>query len=385
MKQNYSFTKLKNIKSRYMYYNHTMELQRIDEDDFELIPKEYRYFMKNDKSYETLDYYNAMYFDYLEQAEDESINSIIIDTFNKIKPEKIEEIRKAIIDHDIMEPLLKRAKATYQIDFDRSNGDKVSHTLLHIYGSAYENTECLYILKWIIEGIHNQPLTSNFDLYRDKYGNIEKGKLLNNILNESISIPDFNNLLKKAYNKKIRHLSFHNACELNNEQNLIIGIENPTIQISFKEVFHSFYSLQQLHNYIRLSASILVIEKNYIINEGIFHAATISYEEDDNQLNLLQLFSFYEYDLNNDEQIKEISVKEDDNNGYVLYTDKDIITIHKNSLITQWYEEKKETPIRIVAAYPDIFEADEELFIMRTKEYGDFIYGSSYEVKVIFK
>lgn len=368
-----------------MHYNHTMELQRIDEDDFELIPKEYRYFIKNDKSYETLEYYNAMYFDYLEQAEDESINSIIIDTFNKIKPEKIEEIRKAIIDHDIMEPLLKRAKATYQIDFDRSNGDKVSHTLLHIYGSAYENTECLYILKWIIEGIHNQPLTSNFDLYRDKYGNIEKGKLLNNILNESISIPDFNNLLKKAYNKKIRHLSFHNACELNNEQNLIIGIENPTIQISFKEVFHSFYSLQQLHNYIRLSASILVIEKNYIINEGIFHAATISYEEDDDQLNLLQLFSFYEYDLNNDEQIKEISVKEDDNNGYVLYTDKDIINIHKNSLITQWYEEKKETPIRIVAAYPDIYEADEELFIMRTKEYGDFIYGSSYEVKVIFK
>ena len=384
MKKNYSSAKVKNLKNRYIYYNHIMELRRIDENDLEYIPKEYRYFMKNNIAYDTLGYYNSIYFDYLEQADEKKINSVIIETFNNIKSEKFEEIKRAIIDHEIMTPLLKKARATYQIDFDRSGGDKVTHSLLHIYGSAYENTECLYILKWIIEGFHNKPLTRNFDSYKNNYGDIEKGRLLNDIIRESKSIPDFNNILKKAYNKKMRHLCFHNAAELDDEKKHIIGIEDSKIQISYKEAFNSIYALQQIHNYIRLSASTLVIEKEYIANEGVFNSATIFYEEDKSQLYLLQLFPFYEYDLNHNEQLNEIYVKEDDS-YYIFYSNKNIIKIEKNSLITQWYQDKKDTHISVVAAYPDIYEEDESMFVMRTREYGDFIFGSSYEVNIIFK
>lgn len=384
MKKNYSSVKVKNLKNRYIYYNHIMELRRIDENDLEYIPKEYRYFMKNNIAYDTLGYYNSIYFDYLEQADEKKINNIIIETFNNIKNEKSEEIKRAIIDHEIMTPLLKKARATYQIDFDRSGGDKITHSLLHIYSSAYENTECLYILKWIIEGLHNKPLTRNFDSYKNNYGNIEKGRLLNDIIRESKSIPDFNNILKKAYNKKLRHLCFHNAVELDDEKKHIIGIEDSKIKISYKEAFNSLYALQQIHNYIRLSASTLVIEKEYIVNEGVFNSATIFYEEDKSQLYLLQLFPFYEYDLNHNEQLNEIHVKEDDS-YYIFYSNKNIIKIEKNSLITQWYQDKKDTHISVVAAYPDIYEKDESMFVMRTREYGDFIFGSSYEVNIIFK
>lgn len=370
-----------------MHYNHIMELQSIDQNDLEFIPKEYRYFMKNNKAYDTLEYYNAIFFDYIEKTNDKRINNIIVEVLTNIKTEKIEEIKNTIIDHDIMLPLLKRARATYKIDFDRSTGDKITHNLLHIYSSAYENTECLYILKWIIESFHNTPLSSNFDSYKNKYGQIEKGKLLNDIFKESKDMHEFNHILKGAYNKKIRHLCFHNAAELDDEKKCIIGIEDSKIQVSYKEAFNSLYLLQQVHNYIRLFASILVIEKNYIVNEGVFNSATIFFEDNLRQLHLLQLFPFYQYDLDHREQVKEIYVKED-NNLYSFYSSKsskNIINIEKDSFITKWYNEKKDTHIRIVAAYPDIYEEEEGIFVMRTREYGDFIYGSSYEVPVVFK
>ena len=119
-----------------------------------------------------------------------------------------------IVKQNTISPLLKRARATYQIDFNRSAGNKVTQSLLHIYGSAYESTESLFILKWIIEGVQNKPFTINFDCYKDKYGNILKGNLLNSIIKESKKFTDFSKLLNNAYNKKMRHLCFHNAAEL---------------------------------------------------------------------------------------------------------------------------------------------------------------------------
>ena len=111
----------------------------------------------------------------------------------------------------------------------------------------------------------------------------------------------------------MRHLCFHNAAELNNENRQIIGIENPKIQVNYEEAFESFYALQQLHNYLRLFATTLLIEEKNIANEGVFNAATVYFQDARSQLVLLQLSPFYEYDSENNKQIKEICVEEEEN------------------------------------------------------------------------
>ena len=168
MEEIYSQDKLNRFKRRLVHFNHTQELQKYSEEDLEYYPQEYRYFMKNNKAYDTLAYCNAIYFDYLNQVGNPEINGHIARIIGSLETKKKEEIKTIIVKQNTIIPLLKRARATYQIDFNRSAGNKVTQSLLHIYSSAYENTESLFILKWIMEGIQNKPLTTNFDRYKDK-------------------------------------------------------------------------------------------------------------------------------------------------------------------------------------------------------------------------
>lgn len=384
MEEIHSQDKLNRFKRRLVHFNHTQELQKYSEKDLEYYPQEYRYFMKNSKAYDTLAYCNAIYFDYLSQVDNPEINGHIARIIRSLETKKKEEIRTIIVKKNIITPLLKRARATYQIDFNRSADNNVTQSLLHIYSSAYENTESLFILKWIVEGIQNKPLTTNFDRYKDKYGNILKGNLLNSIFKESKKFADFSKILNNAYNKKMRHLCFHNAAELNNENRQIIGIENPKIQVSYEEAFESFYALQQLHNYLRLFATTLLIEEKNITNEGVFNAATVYFQDENSQLLLLQLSPFYEHDSDNNKQIKEICVEEE-GNFFNFFSDKEIIRIKKDSLISKWYQEKVDTTINIAPAYPDIYVEGTQFMILRTKEYGTFAVGPGYEVQLKFK
>ena len=380
----YSQDKLNRFKRRFVHFNHTQELQKYSEEDLEYYPQEYRYFMKNNKAYDTLAYCNAIYFDYLTQVDNPEINGHIARIIGSLESKKKEEIKTIIVKQNTIIPLLKRARATYQIDFNRSSGNKVTQSLLHIYSSAYENTESLFILKWIVEGIQNKPLTTNFDRYKDKYGNILKGNLLNSIFKESKKFTDFSKILNNAYNKKMRHLCFHNAAELNNENRQIIGIENPKIQVSYEEAFESFYALQQLHNYLRLFATTLLIEEKNITNEGVFNAATVYFQDEKSQLLLLQLSPFYEHDSDNNKQIKEICVEEE-GDFFNFFSNKEIIRIKKDPMISRWYQDKIDTTINIAPAYPDIYEEGTQLMILRTKEYGAFAVGSGYEAQLKFK
>lgn len=381
----YSPEKVKIFKSKLMHFNHTQELQKFDKKDLDYYPEEFQYFGKNNKSYDTLAYCNAIYFDYLSQIERPEINSLIARVIGGLEKEKIAEIKTAIVEQSIAIPLQKRARATYQIDLDRSAGDRFTHSLLHIYSSAYENTEALFVLKWIMEGLQKEPLTTNFNRYRDNFGNILKGRLLSSIFKVSKNYPDFHVLLKTAYNKEMRHLCFHNEAELNDKERKIVGIENSDIKISYKKAFESLYALQQIHNYIRLWTTILLIEEKYIVNEGIFNAGTVHFAQGDAQLFLFQLFPFYESDLRDNKKIEEIWVKEE-NNLLKFYTpEKEIISLKKDLVLSAWYKEKKDLTVRISAAYSDIFEDDNLLLPVRTEEYGAFAIDFGYEAQLHFK
>lgn len=44
-----------------------------------------------------------------------------------------------------------------------------------------------------------------------------------------------------------------------------------------------------------------------------------------------------------------------------------------------------DTTVNIAPAYPDIYEEETQLMILRTKEYGAFAVGSGYEAQLKFK
>lgn len=121
-----------------------------------------------------------------------------------------------------------------------------------------------------------------------------------------------------------------------------------------------------------------------ITNEGVFNAATVYFQDGNSQLLLLQLSPFYEYDSENNKQIKEICVEEDED-FFNFFSNKEIIRIKKDPMISRWYQDKIDTTINIAPAYPDIYEEGTRLMILRTKEYGTFAVDSGYEARLKFK
>ena len=116
----------------------------------------------------------------------------------------------------------------------------------------------------------------------------------------------------------------------------------------------------------------------------MFNAATVYFQDARSQLVLLQLSPFYEYDSENNKQIKEICVEEEEN-FFKFFSNKEIIRIKKDPMISKWYQDKIDTTINIAPAYPDIYEEGTQLMILRTQEYGAFAVGSGYEVQLKFK
>ena len=131
-------------------------------------------------------------------------------------------------------------------------------------------------------------------------------------------------------------------------------------------------------------ATTLLIEEKNIANEGVFNAATVYFQDARSQLVLLQLSPFYEYDSENNKQIKEICVEEEEN-FFKFFSNKEIIRIKKDPMISKWYQDKIDTTINIAPAYPDIYEEGTQLMILRTKEYGTFAVDSGYEARLKFK
>lgn len=267
----YSQEKIKKLKSKFIYFNHHQELDSFDKMDDQYIPQEFKFFANQNRPYTVLSFYNFYYAQMLNEAEGHKINKVLTSVLGALSEDNQKELRNKIIEYDTFDPLLKKSKATYQIDLDRSKGNNVTQSLLHIFASAYENTECLYLLNWISMGLNHEPMQIEFDMYKDSYGNIRKGKLITELVKALKKYPEFQDIVKKAYNKKLRNLCAHNAAMLDNQTRMIIGIDDAKIQISYEEAFQSFFSLQQLHNYIRMFANLILTDEDEIKNEGFFH------------------------------------------------------------------------------------------------------------------
>lgn len=377
-----SIEKIEKLKNRHIYFNHHSELRNYTQMDFTQIPQEYHYFISQDKSIEALYYYNSFYFRMLHKAENEVINQILEDTIYSLEGVSLTQLKKVIEKKNTYQLLLKKAHSTYQIDFDRRIGNKISQSMLHIYSSAYENTEYLYTLYWIAQALKGQILTSNFDKYKDRAGRISKGLLIKDIVRMYNKFPDFQSVIKDAYHKNLRHLCFHNNAEIDDEKRRIIEIDNPTNYESFEMMYNSFYSIQQLHNYLRLFVSTLLIDKEPLTNEGLLLVATLYFNERQNELFLFQLWPFYDLDKKTQKKIKEVIIKEDGNDYIFMVNERELVRTQKDSLIDQWYVRENRT-LYVAPIKPHIYEDEEDLFVLHSG-FGEFVFEEEYEVSNIF-
>lgn len=381
-----SENKLDEFKSRFVYFNHHQELQSFDEINWDLIPKELHFFIDNNRPHEVLSYYNAFSLYYLGAYNGNDTDQIILDTLKKLNNSQSSSIKNKI-DSNMWDRLLDRSNATYSIDLNRSKKDNITQSLLHIYASSYENTEVLFILFWICQSLIGESLTPNFNSYKDCYGNYKKGVIINTILKKLKSEPnlnDFRKVIERAYYKKLRHLSSHNAATLNDDKKVIVGIDNPEVKIKYTTAFKHFYALQQVHNYIRMFINTLLIEEKILINEGVFSGISFSSEDDKKVLALIQLLPFYDIDKENNARLNTISVQLKDD-FYIFKTDKEIIRLKQDDFINEWYKSTAEKEIRILSASPDIFIADSGFFTLDSPQYGSFLIHDDYTVDTINK
>lgn len=382
----YSQDKIQKLISKFIHYNHYQELGSFDEMNLEYIPQEFRFFAIQNRPIAALNFYVFNYGLMLNEVDGKEVNKVLLNILESLSKENQEELRRKLIEYNTFDSLAKKSKATYQIDLDRSKGNRVTQSLLHIFASAYENTECLYILNWMSMGLNNKPMKINFNNYKDSYGNVTKGRLINNLIRSIKNYPEFREIVKIAYNKKLRNLCAHNAAMLNDQSRMIIGIDDPTIQISYEEAFQSFYSLQQLHNYVRMFANLILIDDEEVKNEGIFSAITIGNKDGTKELALLQLFPFFHFDQQADAKLRRVTIKADDNSYNIFSSDKNLFNTKKNEILKSWIENDVPKKIAIYSAYPDIYEeSDMEELGKFSTQFGEFICNFEYQVEVEYK
>jgi len=318
--------------------------------------------------------------------ENKKTDLVILDALSKLtEQDKIRIKNEITTDKSLWKRLLIRSNATYNIDLNHSQDNNVTQSLLQIYSSLYENTEILFILYWICQRLIGEPLRENFNEYKDDYGNILKGKIINGILKLIKNKPklnDFKNVIEFAYYKLLRHLSSHTSAVLDNKSRIINSIDDASVKIPYSDVFQSMYSLQQLQNHLRMFINILLIHEKDIINEGFFSAITEHYKNGNITLNLVQLAPFFNYDYENKHRIDEMSVSLIDSH-YTFQTDKEIFKVEKNSLLDQWYENSGEAKIVVLSLTPDVFIEKEDNSILEHPQYGSFLVNGEYLIDQI--
>lgn len=382
----YSSEKAKKLKQNFVYFNHNQELDSFNRMNIEYIPQEFRFLLEQNRSSEVISFYNFYYGLMLNEAEGHKINKDLAKVLSFLDENHQKELRNNIVKNNTFDPLVKKAKATYQIDLDRSKGNQVTQSLLHIFASAYENTECLYVLSWIGMGINKKSMQIEFNKFKDSFGNIKKGKLINELINAFKKYPEFRDIIKKAYNKKLRNLCAHNAAMLDNQTRMIIGIDDDRIRISYEEAFQSFYALQQLHNYIRMYVNVILIDEEEVKKEGFFKLITFNYEDDTKELALLQLFPFIDFDQQEKSELKKVTIRSKEDSYDLISDEKIIINVIKDQALETWFENGAPEQISIYSAYPDIYkDSSTEGWTRVSTKFGNFICNFGYESKLEFE
>lgn len=167
------------------------------------------------------------------------------------------------------------------------------------------------VLYWICQSLVGQTLITNFENYKDRFGNILKGKLTKGIIEligNQPAFEAFKQIIEEAYYSQLRHLPSHNSAKLDEDNEMIISIDQPDIKISYEKAYQSLYSLQQLQNHTKMLLNNLFIDKDKIINEGVIGVLFAFTNEGDESLFLIQLEPFFNNDIANSKEVNTISV-----------------------------------------------------------------------------
>lgn len=110
---------------------------------------------------------------------------------------------------------------------------------------------------------------------------------------------------------------------------------------------------------------------------------TFGYEDGTKELALLQLFPFFNFDLQENSELKDVMIRTNEDSYDIISSGKKIINIIKVQTLEAWFENEAPKQISIYSVYPDIYEESiiEDWTRVSTK-FGDFICSFGYIVKV---
>lgn len=351
MDLNISDTKLLELKKKFIYFNHHLQLNTIHEADSSRFPVEYLRLSETNKS-DTVIYYNIHMGRFIFENDKDTLNKSIGDFLDSFTDSQLVPLIKKF-DENFLRKLGLRTNQSYTVELNRLK-KTVTSELITIYSSKYENEEILKILLWLSQIYKGKQITEDFGNYSDRQGKLLKGKIINDIKNNLNAIPSLHSIIEKAYNSKLRHLFSHANMYLNQDTKEVININEPLERITFSEVYESFYAVQQLDNYIRFFVYETQIDPESIINRGIIGAYSTLSEDKTNKLVLLQLKPFFDYDMSEQSNPLEIVSELKDGNLVISSNNNELIQLPLNSSLEEWFSVEGNSA-EIQAIVPNIY------------------------------
>lgn len=370
----YDIKKVEKYKYALKYFNQHFASGNGRKINDNVLPFSLRFFYKNCDPQNSF-YYNSWLITFIDENIGEKIDRDIIKFRKEIEKNNLLQKFK-LLNEDYYDNFIDREHNAYSISRgDISNG-KISNELLISYGLKYENKETLLILLALSQMLNNNKIIESTNRFEDKKGNLLKGKLINEILENLRKFPDYKDIIETAYFKDLRHNTLHNNFKVDNENKIITLIDDKSIKISFDKFKKSLYVLQQLSNQIRF-----ILFFNFQIKEikrysGILKLVTVF--ENKEELVLFQLKPFFKLDKLQAMQTNNITIKKQQSNIISIWNDMDLMinNIHLDNQLCEWLFLKNKK-IKIISITPNLYKNNKGLKCVEF-ENEDFIIEDDY-------
>ena len=233
---------------------------------------------------------------------------------------------------------------------------ELNNITLNAYQHKYEIEEVLIYLAILIKAVSKNTFDQNLDNFKDKSGNLRKGKIIEYIISGLDSFPNLKKTISKAYNPNLRNIIGHNDYKI--KDNSLFTIDDELI-ITNHDFIEAFYSMQELHNALIWTISNIEINKNVeeysdcgVLAIGYYYNKEIDIPE----IHLFQLWCFSQCDPEK-KWLKKAQIYKDKKNITTKLTDICVFSGEITSEIDKWFKRAelcKKVQIHLIPIVPFI-------------------------------
>jgi hypothetical protein len=268
----------------------------------------------------------------------------------KIKNEKeFNEIVEHFSKENIIEQFINKNTNVHEISLV-NDIDKINRNTCFLYQSYYEIETPLLMTISFLELYENQKKDIEHRAFRDRRGNILKGKCINHIKEKFQNFPILKHFFSLAYNIELRNTIGHNDYIIKN--NSIISLKSNKQIVKKDEFQNSLFCIQTFNNLLINIMTSVTFNYNNLYDKG-FLSTTFGIYENQPILILHQLECFYYLDENKD-WIKKVNL--DIVNGTTLETSVESSSIFLkgkiNNSLSIWLKELESNQKLLVSIIP---------------------------------